>query len=273
MVAPQPAEMGSVPLCLVVLLRLGAVSSTEERVPMPETMFSESITDIDGEEAGEVEMDVSSALMLPGPDAPSLRLSQETEWRVLRRVGVVLEAGTVWNPNHPVAGHPVAADLRVGASWALLHLAEAGFHVQLEGNLRLLEGRTTAGIVDHPEFDEAALPMWGGIRAGLQRGAWTLRSSYALEMGLQQQGRPRLGMRTSITVLCSLSTLGFVALDVDVDTARSRPLVVAPSATLSSGWLDLPFRLALGLPVGVGLRGPWWGGVMVSMIMDVGDRD
>jgi hypothetical protein len=89
----------SVPLlaALAVFLRLPSVSAAAseglaQRVPFPESLLTESTTDIDADEAGELEHEANLTRVGARTGGAFATLaSVEVEWRALRRLGLRLE--------------------------------------------------------------------------------------------------------------------------------------------------------------------------------------
>ncbi len=104
---------------------------------MPEPLLGESITDLDGTEAGELEVDVTGLSRRPG-DLWTGEL--EVEWRALTRLGLSLEAGAA----HQGAGSGVATSLRPSASFVLFHDPVRDLHLMLDASVRLLENDSEA---------------------------------------------------------------------------------------------------------------------------------
>jgi hypothetical protein len=111
----------------------------EGRPPLPEPILDETTTDIDGTEAGEIEIE-ANALWLRSRmgGASSLQLSSELEWLVTRRFGFKVEP--FFERSADAEASPVnSGGLSAGVSWKLLQDFAHDFHLQLEAVGR--EGR------------------------------------------------------------------------------------------------------------------------------------
>jgi len=208
-----------------------------------------------------------SVFGLGGREVPPWRLAYEVEARLLRGIGVLMEVGTVGSTSHVLRDHPVAADLRVGASLNLLHHEPSGLHLQAEVSTRLLDPRAPRGVADLEEPDESALPLSTTLRSAMRRGAWTLRSSVGVEAGLCGK-TPCVGARAAHTLILSFDRFGQAAVDVDLDTARRMPLVLAPSFMVNGDVWDVPIRVQLVVPISLSAREHAQAGVMVSFTLD-----
>jgi hypothetical protein len=194
---------------------------------MPEPLVAESLTDIDGEEAGEVEIDMTAL--------GARRMwssSVEIEWRALARLGLGVEAGADDD------GHDTDGGARVGASVPLLH---RGVHLMLEGSARL---PADAGEL---EPGEAALPYAIGLRAGWRRGRLALRGGSDLEWSADRASAVVSG---AALVSFGREDRGFCGIEVLVDAARAASLALVPEAAVL---LDarVPVRVGLAAPIAI----------------------
>jgi len=216
---------------------------------MPEPLLGESITDIDGERAGELEVDLNGAVPVFGGNSPTWLLGVEAEGRVTRRLGLSAEAEM---PTPLSAG---AVGVRLGASWTLLHDRPRHFHVQAEATARLL-GDDRGGVDTSAALGDSAQPYSAGLRAGLTWGIWTLRAALGAQAGAASAHL--LPLRAGFALLASVGpsgTWGFTGVDAAVDWGRRSPLVVAPTLGLRGVPLDVPTDLLLALPIRVGSAG------------------
>jgi hypothetical protein len=185
---------------------------------MPEPLVVESLTDIDGIEAGEVEIDSTGLLAQHFWSA-----SAEIEWRALSHLGLGVEVG----------GDEDGAGIHLGASVPLLH---AGLHLMLEGSARLPD---TAGEI---EPGETALPYALGFRAGVRFGRLTLRGAADAEWSSE-----RASMFASGATLISFGSewRGFAGIELAVDGARTDEVAVIPEAAYLFGFV----RLGIAVPI------------------------
>ncbi len=201
---------------------------------MPEPLLGESITDLDGTEAGELEVDVTGLSRRPG-DLWTGEL--EVEWRALTRLGLSLEAGAA----HQGAGSGVATSLRPSASFVLFHDPVRDLHLMLDASVRLLENDSEA------EPGEPALPLAFSLRGGIRRGPLTLRG--ALGGGAGGHSAHTVPLRAQGAALLE-APFGFWGIEADGDFARSSPWVLAPELVLGTRALHvgvaMPWELGAG---------------------------
>ena len=185
---------------------------------MPEPLVVESLTDIDGIEAGEVEIDSTGLLARHFWSA-----SAEIEWRALSHLGLGVEVG----------GDEDGAGIHLGASVPLVH---AGVHLMLEGSARLPD---SAGEI---EPGETALPYAFGLRAGARLGRLTLRAAADAEWSSD-----RASIFASGATLISFGPegRGFAGVELAVDGARTDEVAVVPEAAYLFGVV----RLGLAVPI------------------------
>lgn len=244
-----------------------------ERPPLPEPVLTESVTDIDAAEGGELELALNAYSLVPRTgNARAAQTSVEAEYRLTRLLGVRVE------PSISRLRAPGALDaeneLGVGGAVALtlLHDFAHDFHLQAElsGRTPGLRGRDAGRS---SELNEAALPYDVALRAAWRVGRFTFRPGLGAEAGGASAHAP---LRASFAVLTGLddaARLGFVGLEADADFARRAPLVLAPNLVADLTPLDVPFRLALALPLFVGVdRALPFSGVYLRLLF-VSDRE
>jgi hypothetical protein len=236
---------------------------------MPEPLLGESITDIDGVEAGELEIDLTGLGLHRSGGGALYRSSLEAEWRALSRLGLALDLGLVTPPG--AGGVSQAVSARASAAVILLHDLQRDLHVMAEASARLLEAEGPEGEL---EPGEGALPFSLGLRAGVRTGPVTLRGF--LGAGLGAGSAHLVPVRAQAAVLRELGDggrWGFFGLELDGDWARRSPALIAPNLVLDGTPLGVPLKLGLALPWSPMARDgePAWG-VMVRLIFEV-DRD
>jgi hypothetical protein len=208
---------------------------------MPEPLLGESVTDLDGLEAGELELEMTGLLIPPRTARHGgWQGSMELEWRALERLGLMVEVGTGGGLGRPELE---GVSARAAGSWMLLHDVARGLHVQAELGARLLsEDEEEAAF----EPGEATLPLWFGLRAGWRQGAWTVRAG----LGGQALGRSAhlVPLRANLSALGQVGPWSFLGVELDGDWARASWLVVAPTALVDLGPMQLPVRLGLAVP-------------------------
>lgn len=228
------------------------MQAVPERPPLPESLLTESATDVDAESAGETEWEANLATV--GARAGGARAtltSIEVEWRVLREVGVRLEPGYT---RLLETGGGAARDLfGVAGSVALglFHDYPRDEHVQLE-----LSGRTPeAGNAVVFEPGEPELPVALDVVSAVRRGRWTLRLTAGAEAGGAFAHAPLHTDMALLTPFTNDERFGFFGVEVRADWARAAPLVVAPDLAAVMAPLGLPLAFTIALPVNVGAAG------------------
>lgn len=226
-----------------------AAADAAERPPLPESLLTESATDVDADEAGEVEYEANLATL--GARRGSARAtltSLELEWRVLREFGFRFEpsyarvadtGAVVGRDQFGVAG---------ALAFGLFHDFARDLHVQAE-----LVGRTPdAGNARVFEPGESELPVAADFVAAVRRGRWTLRATVGAEAGGSFAHAPLHSDAALLTPFAGDMRFGFFGIEVRADWARAAPIVVAPDVVAITTPLGLPFSLSLALPVNVG---------------------
>lgn len=222
----------------------------EARRPMPEPILEETTTDIDGVDAGEVEIEANAVILrsrLGG--AFDLQLSPEFEWLVTRRLGVKVEP--FFERGAATGGAPSnSGGVGGGLSWKLVQDFKHDFHLQAE-----VDGRLPTDVSTVVEPGESPLPLSFDLRSGFRRGAWTLRNS----VGVSTRGSSaQISLRVSAALLTDFEPtgrLGFWGVEVEADGARSNPVVVALDLVPDLAPAGLPFALGFALPYSVGANG------------------
>ena len=215
------------------------------RSKLPEPLLGESITDLDGTEAGEVELD-ATGLWSPAQAgaAQGLRGSIEVEWRVTERLGLAAELGL----GAGTAGRGPEPSLIAGLSFVLLHDRAHDAHLMAELRGRLLDEEE--GAAELPDPGEPALRTAAGLRGGLRAGFLTARGAISVEaIGRSAHALP---LRAELALLCGLGPggrFGFAGAEAIADWARRDPLVIAPQLVLDFAALGLrQLKLGLSLP-------------------------
>lgn len=231
---------------LVLLCRPAAAQSEPARPPIPEPLLAETVTDIDGTEAGEIELEANgSAQRARSGGASAIDGSLELEWLATRRLGLRLE---------PTIGRDaVASSVRLepgisgGLSWKLLQDFERDLHLQAEV---LSRAPWDESIVAQP--GDPAAPFAFDVRGAVRRGPWSFRPS----LGVGAFGSSgRAGLRASLAVLLPFEDsgrFGFWGVEVDADGGRSTPVLAALDLVPNLTPAGLPLRIGLALPVTVG---------------------
>jgi hypothetical protein len=220
----------------------------ERRPPLPESLLTESATDIDAEGAGEIEFEANAGVVQARSGGAHTRFaSVEVEARVLRNLGLRLEPSYA----RVVSGGQSAAHDAFGVGGAialgLFHDFARDIHLQAE-----LLGRTPEAAEARVfEPGESELPFAADLVGAVRFGLLTVRATAGAEAG---GGFAHAPLHTDVSFLTGFlpdASRGFLALEVRADWARQDPLVVAPEVVADTTPLGLPFRLGVALPVNV----------------------
>ncbi len=210
---------------------------------MPEPIFSETATDIDGIEAGELELSAdSSELRSRRGGAQLLLAGVEAEWLATSHLGLRVEPEIA---RTAAPGGDRHDDLGVGTtvSWKLIRDLVDDFYMQAEAGAELPPRQEL-----YPSPDQAGLPFAIDMRAGFRRGLWTLRGSVGAGAGAPTAHLP---LRGSLALLASLdggSRSGFFGVEATADGAWPSPFFVAPNFVADLAGLGVPARLGVALP-------------------------
>jgi len=226
-----------------------AQDDATHRQPIPEPLLAETITDIDGREAGELELELNGLnwRALRG-GAQKWQASLEGEFLVTARLGLRLEA--LYQRGRPVdtdGVRPIGAS--AGASWKLLHDFRRDLHLQAEVAFRYPSDTAIA-----VEPGESPLPLVADLRAAWRRGRWTLRGSVGVGAGTAAAHAPFRGTVGVFAPLGPSERYGFWGIEMDGDAARRTPAVLALNLVPNLEPLRLPFRIGLALPWAIGAR-------------------
>ena len=217
------------------------------RHPLPEQILTESVTDIDGIEAGETEFALNGqTLHATTSGARVWQTSLEAEWRATGRLGLRLE------PSYASARDAMGSidrgfGLNVAGAYGVFHDFRREIHVQIEMAGRLVG--TEAAYATQP--GDPALPFHAGVRTGFRFGAVTLRPGFGAGVGPYAHAPLWFGAG----LLYGLGTggrFGFVGVELDADAARRTPFIVAPNLMAGTIALGLPFRIGIAVPWIVG---------------------
>ena len=243
----------------VVLGRTEAApSGLPARAKLPEPIVGESITDIDGEEAGELETDLTLGLLFPVRGGPARgrprewASSVEAEWRANEKLGLSVDLGLAGvfgpGPDDPTLR---VAGVRFGLSWALVTSFRHEFFLQAQLSLRPFAGLfPEVGL----ELGEPALPYALRVQGAWRRGPFNLRATLGGSYGPASDDR-------GAPILASLAALfefgkrvgdgrrGVLALEADYDGARRAPLCLIPEAILALNPFDTLIQVEAGVPL------------------------
>lgn len=231
--------------------RAYAEDGASHRQPMPEPLLAETITDIDGREAGELELELNALTWraLRG-GAHTWQASVEGEFLATSHLGLRIEARyqrTVTAPVDAEGARPMGVS--AGVSWKLLQDFQRDLHAQVEVGFRY---PSEIAVAVDPE--DSALPLAADLRAGWRRGMSTLRASFGVEAGGASAHAPVRGTIGILEPLGPSERYGFWGLEIEVDAARRAPALLALNVVPNLEPLGLPFRLGLALPWSLGSR-------------------
>lgn len=237
---------------LVVVTSPARADDDDARVrpPLPEPILTETVTDVDGAEAGEVEVEVNaSALRARREGAYLYQGSVELEWLVTRRFGLRIEPLVSRGLEPTAASARTEGGLGGGLSWKLVNDFAHDFHVQIEALARAPWDQTS--IIAQPGDPE--LPFVLDVRSGARAGWLTVRSALGVGLGGTSAHAP---LRAGLALLAPFEKtgrFGFFGVEVDADAARDDPFVVALDIVPDLTPAGLPFRLGLAIPWNVGV--------------------
>lgn len=220
------------------------------RRPLPEALLTESTTDIDAQQAGELEFEVNggrTASRRGGANATST--SVEVEWRILREVGVRFEPSYSRMTNGGAHTSTDAFGVAGAVAFGLWHDRLRELHLQAEILARTPESAAARAF----EPGETELPFAADLLAAVRRGRWTLRATFGAEAGGGFAHAPVHSDLALLTGILPDERFGFVAFEARADWARQEPLVLAPEIVADASPLNVPVRLGVALPVNVGV--------------------
>jgi hypothetical protein len=220
----------------------------EAKAPVPEPILAETVTDIDGTEAGEVELEANGSwLRARRGGAYAVDGSAEVEWLILRRLGLRLEPRL--SRDGDGAPPEDAAGVSGGASWKLLQDFEHDLHVQAE-----VVGRYPTDSSPIVEPGDPARPLAFDVRGAFRRGIVTLRGSAGVGVLGPSEHVPLRGSLAGMFPFEESGRYGYWGVELDADGARDAPLVVALDLVPNFEPAGLPLLLGLALPWTVGER-------------------
>jgi hypothetical protein len=234
---------------------LGSTSTRADggaRRPFPEALLTESATDIDAQDPGELQFELNAARVAARTGGASVTFtSMEVEWRILREFGVRLEPSYSRMANGAAARTDDAFGVAGAIALGLWHDRLRELHLQAE--LRGRTPETASARVFEPE--ETELPIAADVLAAVRRGRWTVRATLGAEASGAFAHAP---LHTDLALLTGIvrnERYGFLAFELRADWARQDPFVLAPEVVADTSPVGIPFRLGVALPVNVGVDG------------------
>lgn len=231
-----------------MLLVAAARAHAQGRMRTPEPLVGETVTDIDGDEPGEVEADLSGLLLGRANGGAAVWVAgAEIEARVSRRLGVEIELSM----NGGFGGGMEASrasSLRAGASYVVFHDLRRGLHLMLEAKARVVDELST-GDETLQEPTDPALPYSFGLRGAWRRGYNTLRFGVDYSLGERPAyAAPFLLDVALLREFYARRVRGFFGLEVNLDFGRPQPLLIVPELLLSANRGE-SVRVGVGLPI------------------------
>jgi hypothetical protein len=260
-VSSRGAAASALVLAAVALLAgpAGAVEvePRNRREAIAEPLVGETVTDIDAEEVGEVEVDLT-LLGASRYDRTSFGSGElEAEAKLTSRIGVSIAVELAGDQKSAVG----AAGLRLAASCALFHDRAHDVHLQLEAAARVFE----SDLLAEPTRIDDAAPYEVGLRAAWRRGAFTSR----LGLGLSIGGVESVPLWFDVALLGEWGRHGrrsFAGLELLTDWSSNVPLTAIPEVAVGFQLGDVPLRIGVGMPLAVGYR---WGDLSVGALLRV----
>jgi hypothetical protein len=234
------------------------------RDPIAEPIVGETVTDIDAEEVGEVELDIS-ALGSRRYDRTSVGMGElEIEAKLTSRLGASIAVGLGGDSSQTVG----SVGLRLAASYSVFHDRAHDLHLQLEAAARVFEadvGSSSARIDD-------AAPYEFGLRAAFRRSWFTVRWGAGVAIG----GVEPVPLWADVALLAEWGRHGrrsFAGLELVTDWSSEIPLTAIPEVAVGFELGELPLRIGVGVPVSVGYRvGDLSVGALLRLMLEL-DRD
>ncbi len=162
------------------MCRQASAAEQPARPPLPESILTESATDIDAREAGELEYEFNLGLLRARAGAARvLTSSLEVEWRALDNVGLRLEPTFSQDrDDEPVPRRDVWG-ISAALAFGVFHDFTHDFHLQTE----LLARTSGSDSLQTHEPTETQLPIALDLLGAKRLGPLTLRVTAGAEAG------------------------------------------------------------------------------------------
>ena len=232
------------PLALLATCAIAADGPSRERKPpLPEPLVAESITNIDGTEAGELEFDVEALHLRHSSGGTASGLGVEAEWRATRQLGLAVEAAIT----RAASDEPTAGQVRAGLAWSLFHDLARDFHVQAEAAARFGgdDEERAEGPLELPH------PYSAGLRAALGSGPVTFRAGLGAAFG---DGASLFVHLAVLRTFGESALHGFAGLEVNANVGAGAPLSFVPQVVFTVPLFGAPVDVGIGVPWSPGLR-------------------
>jgi hypothetical protein len=225
----------------------GVARAQTARAPIPEPIFSETVTDIDGTEMGELEIsaDVGAIRALHGGGQIQVA-GIEAEWLATHNLGLRVEPSIAWR-RFSGDGSSTEGGVGTTASWKVVRDLRDDFYLQGEVSAEWPPRAEPLTLPDQP-----GLPFGVDVRAAFRRDVWTLRGSLGAGFG---GSSPHVPLRGSVALLVGLepsASTGFIGIEALADGTWVSPFFVAPDFVADLSTLGLPVRLGVALPLSPG---------------------
>gem|GEM_PF-1552206 len=241
--APRCALQLALLATSMTITRAAHGEGDDERPPLPEPIFTESVTDLDAHEEHELEVEANLGRYAARRGGASYAFgSLEVEYRATPWLGLLIEPGIDRSREAGGAEPRTRGGVSAGAALGLFHDFPRDLHLQLEvtGRLPASEDGYAAG--------DAALPAVLDLRGGARVGRLTIRPGIGLEAGGHAAHAPIRGSLALLTPMDGDARFGFVGVEADVDAARQSPVILAANLISDVTPLGLPFRFGVAIP-------------------------
>jgi hypothetical protein len=257
----------------LLILATALATAPGSYVRMPEPFIGESITDIDVVEPGEIEFDVTG-LGIATPDRRTVGWSSgvELEYRANRLLGLALELDAGGGLLRGRRADTLYA-VRAAAAIFVLNDFLRGLHAQLQLGALIYSNPVEEVI----ELEGAALPYFVRLHAAWRYERFNLR----LTAGpAASPALPHFAATGNLSLLYDFGDVvadlhrGFVALELDADSARRFPLALIPEVAINLPSHLLAARIGVGVPVTFDPAGRAIGvGGLLRIVIEPGDDE
>lgn len=229
---------------------------------MAEPIFGDTVTDIDGDAAGEVEVDVRSVVPRSRGVAWPIGLLG-IEGRPTRRLGFELEGGIAGAVDHGGRG-----DLTLRAAYAVWHGVQHDVHLQIEAGASYDRSFGSAPMGTLPTTDDGA-PFRLGARVGYRYHRLTLRAGAGAAMSTGGSAPVWADAAVYGEFGPRRGDTSFVGVEAATDWTSSTPVLVAPELGLA--FHEGEAHVAFGVPIYLGNHTTSaYAGGFVTLIIEFG---
>lgn len=224
-----------------------------ERPPLPEPIFTETVTNLDGP-VGEYQLETKASewRALRG-GAQAFTTSLQGEWILSERFGAriepAIERGLAADAARAGEAPRMAGGLTSSVCWKLVRDFAREAFLQAEGRVRLPWGTLPAIVPGEPMLP-GALSLRGAVR--VER--LTLHGSVGVLGGGEAVHAPVRGSLGLFLPFAADERAGFFGAELELDAARRAPALVALNVVPNLEPLGVPVEIGLGLPLAIGAR-------------------